>query len=164
MKSQYLLFLISLSAVLWSCETPEPQADENTKTYNLFRAGYEPVSGDVTFTRLGEHQVGIRITLQNTDARFDFPAHLHFGTITEVGELAIRLQDVDGATGQSYTELNQIELSSGELFSFDMLETFNGSVKVHLAEGVLGQYVLSYGNIGANENYLSDGIAICTGH
>ena len=149
---------------LMSCQTNEPFAEEDSKSYNLFRAGYEPVYGEVVFTQEGPEKVGVTITLQNTDERFDFPAHLHFGSITEVGELAIRLNDVDGATGKSYTELTNIQMPNGTQFTYTMLDEFNGSVKIHLAEGVLGQYVLSYGNIGMNENYFSDGIAVCTGH
>lgn len=147
-----------------ACQTNEPVANEATKSYNLFRAGYEPVYGEVVFTKEGPSKVGVTITLQNTDERFDFPAHLHFGSITEVGELAIRLNDVDGASGKSYTELDGISMPNGDAFTYSMLDEFNGSVKIHLAEGVLGQYVLSYGNIGMNENYFSDGIAVCTGH
>ena len=160
--------ILYLSPLLWllvcSCQLNEPKAAVEEKSYYLFRAGYEPVHGEVVFSNLGDGTVGVSIDLQNTDARFDFPAHLHFGSIKEVGELAIRLEDVDGATGKSVTDLKDVVMPNGEQFRFEMLDEFNGSVKIHLAEGVLGQYVLTYGNIGANENYFADGITVCTGH
>jgi hypothetical protein len=159
---RYFLLLVILGSA--ACQSNSPEEELDTHSYNLFRAGYEPVYGEVVFTDLGVQKVGITITLQNTDARFDFPAHLHFGSITEVGELAFRLNDVDGETGISHTVLENVELSSGEVFTYAMLDEFNGSVKIHLADGVFGQFVLSYGNIGANENYLSDGVSVCTGH
>lgn len=163
MLTRFLIPVFSI-LVLFSCETKEPEVVAEELTYNLFRAGYEPVYGEVTFSDIGEGAVRATITLENTDERFDFPAHLHFGSIAEVGELAIRLQDVDGATGQSVTDLSAVTMPNGEAFRFEMLEEFNGSVKIHLAEGVLGQYVLSYGNIGANENYFADGVTVCVGH
>ena len=159
-----LLVILLFSVFIIGCESTQNPVEKDLRTYNLFRAGFEPVYGTVIFTDLEPGKVGVTITLKNTDERFDFPAHLHFGSINEVGELAFRLQDVDGATGVSYTELNQVTLSSGEVFSFDMLDDFNGSVKIHLSDGLFAHVVLSYGNIGANENYLSDGMAICTGH
>ena len=159
-----LLFSLLLVLMVFSCQTNDPEAALEEKSYNLFRAGYEPVYGEVVFKDLGDGTVSVTITLHNTDERFDFPAHLHFGSINEVGELAIRLQDVDGATGKSITDLSNTTMPNGDLFRFEMLDEFNGSVKIHLAEGVLGQYVLSYGNIGANENYFADGVTVCVGH
>jgi hypothetical protein len=159
-----LFYFTVVSFVLSACNPTNTVTEEEKRTYNLFRAGFEPVYGTVVFNDIEPGKVGVTIQLENTDERYDFPAHLHFGAITEVGELAFRLSDVDGATGTSYTELNQVSLSSGEVFTFDMLDNFNGSVKIHLADGLFSNVVLSYGNIGANENYLSDGMSICTGH
>jgi hypothetical protein len=163
MKKLSILFAV-IAVVSFSCDTGNQEVEQDTRTYNLFRAGFEPVYGTVVFTDLEPGKVGVTIELENTDERFDFPAHLHFGAITEVGDLAIRLDDVNGATGRSYTELNQIKMSSGEVFTFNMLDNFNGSVKIHLSDGLLSHIVLSYGNIGANENYLSDGVTVCVGH
>ena len=163
MKKTVLLPVLILILAI-ACDTKDQPVEQNQRTYNLFRAGFEPVYGTVVFTDLEPGKVGVTIKLENTDERFDFPAHLHFGAITEVGELAFRLQDVNGATGRSYTELDHIQLSSGEVFTFDMLDNFNGSVKIHLSDGLFSHLVLSYGNIGANENYLSDGVTVCTGH
>jgi ethanolamine utilization microcompartment shell protein EutS len=143
----FALFVVIVSV---GCQEQSDGKPSDALTYNLFRAGYEPIHGTVTFTESETKAIAVEITLENTDARFDFPAHLHFGTISEVGELAIRLEDV--------------KLSSGEIFTYDMLSQFNGSVKIHLAEGLFGYVVLAYGNVGANENYLSDGLAVCVGH
>jgi hypothetical protein len=157
-------FTLFVIIVLIGCQEQPEGKPSDALTYNLFRAGYEPIHGTVTFTESESKAIVVEITLENTDARFDFPAHLHFGTISEVGELAIRLEDVIGETGRSYTLLEDVKLSSGETFTYDMLSEFNGSVKIHLAEGLFGHVVLAYGNVGANENYLSDGMAVCVGH
>ncbi len=150
---------------VFSCDDQlESTEDLKKSTYLLHRAGYEPVKGDVTFTELSPGKVRVEITLINTDEKYDFPAHLHFGAITEVGELAFKLEDVNGANGKSITILDQEKLSNGEIFTFDKLQTMNGSVKIHLNDGLFSQIVLAYGNVGANENYLSDGVTVCTGH
>ena len=64
----------------------------------------------------------------------------------------------------SSTILENVKLSSGEIFTYDLLQEMNGSVKIHLSDDLFKHVVLAYGNIGANENYLSDGVTVCTGH
>jgi hypothetical protein len=162
MKIKHLIYTFILGLVLVSCDQ---DVDERRNiSYLLHRAGYEPVRGVVEFAELSPAKLQVTITLENTDERYDFPAHLHFGDINEVGELAFRLEDVVGATGQSITILDQVQFPNGDPFTYDALRYMNGSVKIHLSDGIFGHKVLSYGNIGANENYLSDGMTICTGH
>ncbi len=148
-----------------SCDQQEVDTNSlRESSYFLHRAGYEPVRGDVTFTELAPGKIQVEISLVNTDERFDFPAHLHFGSINEVGELAFQLSDVSGNTGKSVTVLDQVELTDGQIFTYDLLQQMNGSVKIHLSNDLFKHVVLAYGNVGANENYLSDGVTVCTGH
>ncbi|MFY0690001.1 MAG: hypothetical protein JXQ90_22710 [Cyclobacteriaceae bacterium] len=156
-------FLCMLVVGLLGCGGLNPDDERRSSEYLLHRAGQAPVRGLVTFTEMEPGKIQVLIELENTDERYAFPAHLHFGSITEVGELAIRLEDVEGASGRSVTILDQ-EVIGEEVFTFDMLSEMNGSVKIHLSEGLFGHVVLSYGNIGANENLLSDGMTMCTGH
>lgn len=160
---RYLGFVFIL-LVLWGCNSQEDEVINRETSYFLHRAGYEPVSGEVTFTELGPGKVEVAVNLKNTEPGYQFPAHLHFGTINEVGELAFQLRDVDGATGRSVTVLDQAELSNGDIFTYDHLETMNGSVKIHMSAELFKHVVLCYGNVGANENYITDGVTVCTGH
>lgn len=156
---------IALIAVLMlACNSQQEDVTERETSYYLHRAGYENVSGTVTFSELAPGKVKVEIELRNTDPRYDFPAHLHFGTINEVGELAFQLTDVVGETGRSVTVLDQAQLTSGEVFTFDHLQTMNGSVKIHMSSDLFKHVVLCYGNVGANENYITDGVTVCTGH
>ena len=65
-----LLFSLLLVLMVVSCQTNDPEAAVEEKSYNLFRAGYEPVYGEVVFKDLGDGTVSVTITLQNTDERF----------------------------------------------------------------------------------------------
>jgi hypothetical protein len=162
---KWFVFGFVLSILATGCEnSEESEVSLRSVEYYLYRAGFEPVKGVVTFTEVEPGKIEVFIELENTPPEYNFPAHLHFGTIREVGELAFRLEDVDGSTGQSLTVLDRVTLSDGEVLTFDLLQEINGSVKIHLNDGLFKNQVLSYGNIGANENYLSDGVAVCVGH
>lgn len=156
----YILMVV----VLFACNSEQDKVMERETTYYLHRAGYEPVYGEVTFTEMDPGKVKVHIQLENTDARYNFPAHLHFGAINEVGDLAFQLEDVNGATGTSTTILDRAKLENGEIFTYSHLESMNGSVKIHLSSELFRHVVLCYGNVGTNENYATDGVTICTGH
>jgi len=40
----------------------------------------------------------------------------------------------------------------------------DASIKVHMNDNYFKHMVLSFGNVGKNENYFFDGVAMCTGH
>ncbi len=157
-----LVFILVSIAILNSCQQKEDNPRE--KTYFLHRANLNPVSGKVTFTELSPGKLQVLITLTNTSPDITHPAHLHFGSVSEVGELAIALNPVDGKTGKSVTILDQVELTSGDILNYDMLNEMNGSVKIHMNDTFFSHMVLAFGNIGKNEDYTFDGVAVCTGH
>lgn len=159
-----ILFPLLFISFLFACDQQAEEITTREKSYFLHRAGYDPVSGKVTFSEMEPGKIKVEINLDNTDERYQFPAHLHFGSIREVGELALRLNDVDGGTGKSVTILDRVALSSGEVVTYDMLNEINGSVKIHMSSGLFAHVVLAYGNVGGNENYMVDGVAVCTGH
>lgn len=133
-------------------------------SYNMYQATINPVRGEVVFTELDEGKVQVEISLRNTLEDVRHPAHLHFGSVKEIGELALVLNSVDGNTGKSVTILDQVQLSNGTTFDFDQLYEMNGSVKIHMSETFFKDRVLSFGNIGKNENYDVGGITTCVGH
>jgi len=157
-----LIFGLVAILLLVSCDENDETLREST--YLLHRVGTTPINGAVTFVELDEGQVRVDIVLENTVDGIPFPAHLHFGDIGVTGELAFRLNDVDGATGLSTTILDQVELTSGEQFDFDFLQEMNGSVKIHLNDSFFRNIAIAAGNIGTNRNSVTAGIAVCTGH
>ncbi len=160
-----LLLVVFAGVVLLACNT-EPENEARESQYLLYRIGVAPISGMVTFTELEPGKIQAFIDVENTSEGLPFPAHLHFGNVGETGELAFRLNDVDGSTGESLTVLDNVVLSNGDTLTFDLLESMNGSVKIHLNDSFYKNIAVSSGNIGANATDFSifDGIAICTGH
>ena len=155
---KYLVVIVILF-MTFGCSEEEPRE----RVYSLYQSGFTPTNGTVATTDLGGGKLRITINLKPFVAG-QYPAHLHFGTITEVGELAYRLENVDGSTGLSTTILDNVELSDGSILDYDKLLEMDGSIKVHLNSELFKNTVLAFGNIGKNDNYLASGITMCTGH
>lgn len=142
----------------------ETKVEPRQSTYYIHQANFNPVRGQATFTDLGAGKMEVSISLVNTSPYSDFPAHIHFGSVNEVGELAFALNPVDGVSGKSVTILDQVELSNGDILTYDRLKEINGSIKIHMNSNLFKHMVLAFGNIGKNEDYFFDGVAVCVGH
>ncbi len=163
MQRVFQLFSFVFIVGLFSCQT-QSEPELRASTYLLHRANYNPVRGEVTVTEVGPGILEFRINVENTVEGGIHPAHLHFGDVSQVGELALRLNDVDGATGESVTLVEHATLSDGRELTYDLFLTLDGSVKIHMNDNYFKHMVLSFGNVGKNEDYLFDGVAVCTGH
>jgi hypothetical protein len=156
----FKLLFVLVGLGFFGCE----QSDEpRKKEYWLFQAGFTPTSGLVTFTDMGNDRIKIDIKLKPFLAG-NYPAHLHYGDINELGELAIRLEDVDGETGKSVTILDRARLSNGDLLTYEALVAMNGSIKIHSSSELFKHVVVAFGNVGANDEYAASGLATCVGH
>tara|TARA_Y100001972_G_C7666843_1_gene337434 strand:- start:6381 stop:6866 length:486 start_codon:yes stop_codon:yes gene_type:complete len=161
MKSLLLLSILLLVA----CNiNQEPETLVRSVDYPMRQANYNPVYGNVKVSELAPGKLEISILVENTSKNLTHPAHLHFGSISEVGELAFRLNPIDGSTGTSVTILDQAQLSNGEILTYDSFLSMNGSIKIHMDELYFKNMVLSYANVGSNQDYFFDGVAVCTGH
>ena len=158
------LFLF-LPFLLLACDiNQDPDTLVRSLDYPMRQANYNPVYGNVKVSELAPGKLEISIKVENTSKNLNHPAHLHFGSISEVGELAFKLNPIEGSTGTSVTILDQAKLSNGELLTYDTFLNMNGSIKIHMDEVYFKNMVLSYANIGANQDYFFDGVAVCTGH
>lgn len=159
--------VILLMAV--GCANDTDELDVRESVYLLHRVSTTPISGEVTFTEIDPTTIQVAIQLDGTQSgTLGHPAHLHFGSVTEAGELAMRLNDVDSDTGESITILENQQLSDGQALTFDMLQEMNGSIKIHMnvPEGsVFSNFAVATGNIGANNRQFDpNSITVCTGH
>jgi hypothetical protein len=150
----YLLFVVVFS---FSCQQEDLTKN---KSYNLHQANMNPTRGEVIFTELAPGKLQVDILLKSSIEGVMHPAHLHFGSVREIGELAYVLNPVDGTTGKSTTIMDQVALSNGDIFTYDILGQMNGSVKIHMNDSYFRDRVLSFGNIGKNEDYIYSGAAI----
>ncbi|MFY0605960.1 MAG: hypothetical protein JXR10_04540 [Cyclobacteriaceae bacterium] len=158
------LGIFILILILGACQEQEETVALESSTYTMHRANFNPSQGEVIVTELSPSSLLIEIELNNTDSQGSHPAHLHFGSVREVGELAFSLNPVNGETGKSSTTLDKVILSNGEMLTYDRFLELDGSIKVHMNDNFFKHMVLSYANVGKNEQYFFDGVAVCTGH
>lgn len=162
------LICVMVLVGLWSCTSGTDELEVRESVYLLHRVSTTPVEGQVTFTEIDPTTIQVAIRLSGTESGLPYPAHLHFGTVTEAGELAFKLNEVDAATGESITMLDNQALSDGETLTFDLLQEMNGSVKIHMnvpAGSAFSNFTIATGNIGANSReYDPNSITVCVGH
>lgn len=153
MKKLAFIFLSAL--VLISCEQEkETIYTTNELTYNLYQGSDFNYTGNVKIKELlsGDLELTLELNGNKDNDPYFFPAHLHFGSY-EIADspIAFQLNPVDIRTLKSVTILGQ--LSDGSKLKFADLNTFDGHIKIHLADsGPDYQVILSVGNIGANDN------------
>ncbi|NNL08987.1 MAG: CHRD domain-containing protein [Croceitalea sp.] len=120
----------------------------NVKAYQLGSVSDPGISGTATFTELDDNTVSLEINLQNTSDGEMHPAHIHFNTAAEGGDIAVSLEAVDGDSGMSTTIISQ--LNDGTPITYDGLLNFDGYINVHFSADDLGT-LIAQGDIGQNE-------------
>lgn len=153
--------ILSLSLIVGFSACQQEEVPE--KNYWLYQAGFTPTNGNVKVTDMGE--AGLKVSIQlKPFLSGQFPAHLHFGDINETGELAVRLTDLDGASGKSVTILKDHVMSNGEVLTYQKFLELNASIRVHSNDALNKNVVIAYGNVGKNDNFLDAGLTTCIGH
>lgn len=156
MKKYYqLLFLmlgIAGSLLMQSCVDEQSPADAlellgNSRTYPLNAVDGSGISGNVVFEEGEGGYTKVTINLSGTPNGGAHPAHIHFNSAAEGGDIAISLEPVNGSTGTSVTLVNQQD--DGTYINYQTLSSFEGYVNVHLAYGQL-ETVVAQGDIGGN--------------
>lgn len=168
MKASVSVSWVLVLLGLFSCTSGTDELQVRETEYLLHRVSTTPIEGRITFTEIDPSTVQVAIALKGTEDGLPFPAHLHFGNVSETGELAFRLNDVDATTGVSITVLENQKLADGELLTYDLLQEMNGSVKIHMnvPEGsAFSNVAVATGNIGTNNRaYDPNSITVCVGH
>ena len=118
-----------------------------TESYDLAEAKVAGISGKVTFKERKNGEALAELKLTGTSAGGDHPAHIHANTVVEGGSILLSLNNVDGATGMSLTNINQLD--DGTAVTYSDLVNFNGYVQVHNSETDLGTPI-ARGDIGQN--------------
>ncbi|SFU12419.1 hypothetical protein SAMN04489724_4110 [Algoriphagus locisalis] len=120
--------------------------------FQLYKASDFDYSGTFSVRELidGNLEVTIQLVGERSTAATTFPAHLHYGSYTDPdAPMAVMLTPVSGADLLSKTVLGT--LMDGTKLSFEDMKTFDGHVKVHLAnEGPDYEVILVAGNVGSN--------------
>lgn len=155
LKNSYFMALVMLagSFFLTSCSDDDdggggitPTGD--SKTYTLTSVSDHGISGDVTFNELTDGSTSVEISLTGTSAGNTHPAHIHFNSVAEGGDIAVTLEPVDGATGKSTTII--VEADDLTTLSYEDLLQYDGHINVHLSPDDMATIVAA-GDIGSNE-------------
>ena len=127
----------------------DPPFEGQTKSYDLSEVGDSGVSGTATFDENEDGSVTITLDLDGTTDGVMHPAHIHYNSAAESGEIALSLDPVDGDTGISETTVNMLDDEETE-FSFEDLADFDGYINVHASADDL-ETLVAQTDIGANE-------------
>ncbi|MDR7131907.1 hypothetical protein J2X69_004273 [Algoriphagus sp. 4150] len=151
MKKIFLLFFLLVS--IWSCSESDPDSYTGQKLeYQLYKASEYDYTGTLTVRELTDGNLELTLQLQGerSTSSTTFPAHLHYGNYSEPeAPMAAMLTPVSGSNLQSKTVLGA--LMNGDKLSFEDFQSFDGHVKVHLAnEGPDYRVILVAGDIGSN--------------
>lgn len=149
---RYLFSLLIFFQISCSAED-DPVYTGRQIEYELHQAGPDyDYHGKILFKELqtGSLEIHIELVGEKASPENYFPAHLHYGGFEHHhAPMAAMLNPVDSRSLRSVTVLDL--LSNGEEFKFEDIHTFDGHVKVHLAEdGPDYHVILVAGNIGGN--------------
>lgn len=120
----------------------------DTEEYTLGPVSNPAISGTATFAKRTNGQTLVTVSLTGTTAGDSHPSHIHANSAAQGGGIVIDLNDIDGATGESHTNVSQ--LNDATPITYDELLNFNGYLNVHLSSTVLGT-LIAQGDIGQNE-------------
>lgn len=155
MKKQltFILF-ISLSLVFFNCEDNKDfeykffEPSGKSITYDLGSKDVEGISGTVSFVEIADGSININFDLSGTPDDGIHPAHIHFNTAAEGGDIALSLAPVNGDSGNS--TINVTALDDGTPITYDELLQFDGYINVHLSSEELST-IVAQGDIGQND-------------
>ena len=126
----------------------DPVMETDSKTYTLGAVSDPDISGTAKFITFSNDSTVVELNLEGTTEGNMHPAHIHFNTAAEGGDIALNLTTVDGATGESSTEVTTLE--DGTPITYAELLEYDGYINVHLSAEDTGTLV-AQGDIGQNE-------------
>ena len=120
----------------------------DSETYQLSSVSNPDISGTAKIIDNEDNSITVELELQNTPSGGMHPAHIHFNTAAEGGDIAITLGTVDGSTGMSSVTFSTLD--DGTAISYEELLDFDGYINVHASADDLATLV-AQGDIGQNE-------------
>ena len=81
----------------------------DSTTYQLNSVSDPSISGTATVIDNNDNTITVELDLQNTPSGGMHPAHIHFNTAAEGGDIAITLGTVDGSTGMSSVTFSALD-------------------------------------------------------
>lgn len=164
MKKLLLVFFASIFLI--SCaESEEEKYTGQELEFNLFQSSTYDFSGKVLIREMinGDLELTMRLDGSKTYSDYSYPSHLHFGSYDQKDSpIAFLLTPISARSLESVTVLGT--LSDGSKLSFESMKSFDGHIKIHLAnEGPDYGVILASGNIGpkSTAKFVLDQLAVC---
>ncbi|MFN2262411.1 MAG: hypothetical protein ABR595_10135 [Psychroflexus sp.] len=150
MKKLKIVAILLVAIQISSCNGYDDDgyvnSDNKSLSYNLNQVNSSGISGNARFIELENGDIQLKLTLNNLEAEANHPAHIHYNSADESGDVYVALENVSGSTNKSITVFNQdIE---GNPLNYNNLSTLDAHINVHLSPEDL--QVIAQGNIGNN--------------
>ena len=120
----------------------------DTEQYVLGSVSNPAISGMASFAKRINGETLVTVSLDGTNDGDLHPSHIHANSAAQGGGIVIDLNDIDGTTGESKTNISQ--RNDATAITYDELINFNGYLNVHLSSAALGT-LIAQGDIGQNE-------------
>ncbi|MCM8570808.1 CHRD domain-containing protein [Gramella jeungdoensis] len=154
MKNVLKIAFLALPFLFMSCSSDDDAMDREKEefmgevmTFDLSARSNSSVSGTATFTENEDNSTTLELKLDGTTSGMH-PAHIHFNSASEGGDIAVSLEAVDGSTGMSTTTFSTLD--DGTAITYMEAVNFDGYINVHLSADDLGTLV-AQGDIGVND-------------
>lgn len=155
MKRILTILMVLPLVYLTSCSSDDDNNNDiiisptgDLRTFQLGSVADPAIMGAATFIENTNGTTTIELQLSGTPNGGMHPAHIHFNTAAEGGDIALTLGTVDGATGFSSVTID--ELNDGTNITYAELLNYDGYINVHVSADDLGTLV-AQGDIGQNE-------------
>lgn len=151
---KFILPIIMGAMIVTSCSNDDddiipPIVDGgDSETYQLSSVSNPDISGTAKIIDNDDDSITVELELKNTPSGGMHPAHIHFNTAAEGGDIAVTLGTVDGSTGMSSVTFSTLD--DGTAISYEELLDFDGYINVHASADDLATLV-AQGDIGQNE-------------
>lgn len=144
-----LLFAFIGLTLVASCNSDDDNAFVGQKkVFALSSVAVPGISGTATFIENSDNSTTVQLQLTGTPDGGMHPAHIHFNTAAEGGDIAVTLGVVNGTTGFSTATFSKLD--NGTAINFAEILNFDGYINVHLSANDLST-IVAQGDIGQNE-------------
>lgn len=152
MKNILKTFVLFITvATMSSCSSDDDSGDlpvEVSTTYQLRSVSDPDITGTAKIIDNADNSVTIELQLNGTPSGGMHPAHIHYNTAAETGDIALTLGTVNGDTG--FSSVTTTTLNDMTPITYEDLLDFDGYINVHLSANNLATLV-AQGDIGQNE-------------
>ena len=154
MNNLFKTILIALPFFIMSCSNDDDAMDDmggnfmgETMSFDLSSVSDPSISGTAKFIENEDNSTTIEIQLNGTSSGMH-PAHIHYNSAAEGGDIALSFEPIDGATGMSSTTFSALD--DGTMITYEEAVNFDGYINVHLSADNLST-LIAQGDIGEND-------------